>query len=155
MGDRTFTTFQRRPDSTQTDFVSTVEAISARAPRASRDGQLLGGQYTATLDGAFLRVANTDPQLAERLSIEIERQYPFTFWDISNVDLVIMAMLMIHADQFEVKSRAGEAFTAEAFGLARAVKGNVEFPTHWFSDGRLMPAYYAEVTVPESSDFRA
>lgn len=155
MGDRTFTTFQRLPDSPETDFVSTVEAISTRAPRASRDGQLLRGQYEAVLDGTFLRVANTDPGLAERLSIEIDRQYPFTFWDISNIDLMVMAMLMIHADQFEVKSRAGEAFTAEAFDLARAVKGDVQFPSHWFSDGRLMPAYYVEVTVPESSDFRA
>lgn len=155
MGDRTFTTFQRRPDSPETDFVSTVNAISSRAPRASRDGQLLGGQYEAVLDGAFLRVANTDPGLAERLSIEIDRQYPFTFWDISNIDLVVMAMLMIYADQFDVKSRAGEAFTAEAFGLARAVKRDVEFPTHWFSDGRQMPAVYAEVIVPESLDFRA
>lgn len=137
------------------DFQITVNRLSLAAPEVSRRGTPLRNRYQAHRAGKIVHVENKLPKANERLTINVEEEQFCVLKGDSNLELIVMAMMMLHQRSFYVSSDAPRNFTDEAFELARSVCEDVPFPAHWFSDGRTGSPVYGAITVPESLDFRA
>lgn len=137
------------------DFQTTVNRLSLAAPEVSRRGTPLRNRYQAHRAGKTVYIENKLPKANERLTINVEEEVFSVIKGESNLDLIVMAMMMLHQRSFYVSSDVTRSFTDEAFELARLVCEDVPFPAHWFSDGRTGSPVYQTIETPEFMDFRA
>lgn len=149
------TTFHIDTSAPHVDFQTTVNRLSLAAPEVSRRGTLLRNRYQAHRAGKTLYIENKAPKAKQRLTINVEEEVSSVIKGESNLDLIVMAMMMLHQRSFYVSSNVPRSFADEAFELARFVCKDVPFPAHWFSDGRTGSPVYQTIEIPEFMDFRA